>query len=124
MTYNALDAWWWPFVFILVAGALATDIWRWLGVMVGNRLKEGSLTLIWVRAMATALIASVIAKLILQPTGSLSDFDIYLRIFAVLSGFIVFLLTGKRIVYGIIIALLVLLIGDWWMNFRILTRLW
>lgn len=124
MTYNGFDTWWWPFVFILIAGWLATDIWRWLGVIVGNRLKEGSLALVWVRAMATSLVAGVIAKLILQPTGSLADFDIYLRIFAVVTGFIMFLIAGKRIAVGIAVALLVLLIGDWWLNFQILTRLW
>lgn len=124
MTYYAFDAWWWPFFFILIAGWLATDVWRWLGVVVGNRLKEGSLALVWIRAMATSLVAGVIAKLILQPIGSLADFDIYLRIFAVVSGFVVFLFTGKRIAVGIAVALLVLLIGDWWLNFQILTRLW
>lgn len=113
MTYNALDTWWWPFVFILVAGWLATDMWRWLGVIAGNRLKDGSLALVWVRAMATSLVAGVIAKLVLQPIGSLADFDVYLRIFAVLSGFVVFLFAGKRIAVGIVVALLVLLIGDW-----------
>lgn len=111
MTYYSYDFWWWPFVFILIAGWLATDIWRWLGVIAGKRLQEGSLALMWVRAMATSLVAGVIAKLILQPTGALADFDIYLRIFAVISGFVVFLLTGKRIIYGIAIALLVLLTG-------------
>lgn len=124
MTYYAFDAWWWPFVFILIAGWLATDVWRWLGVLVGNRLKDGSLALVWVRAMATSLVAGVIAKLILQPAGSLADFDIYLRIFAVISGFIVFLFAGKRIAVGIAVALIVLLIGDWAINFKIITRLW
>ncbi|WP_162653805.1 AzlD domain-containing protein [Lentilitoribacter sp. Alg239-R112] len=124
MSYYALDAWWWPFVFILIAGWLATDIWRWLGVIVGNRLQEGSLALTWVRAMATSLIAGIIAKLILQPTGSLADFDIYLRVLAVATGFLVFLMAGKRIAVGILVALLVLLVGDWGLNFRILTRLW
>ena len=30
----------WPFVFILLAGWLVTDMWRWLGVLVGNRLTK------------------------------------------------------------------------------------
>jgi hypothetical protein len=39
---ETFDAWWWPYAFIAVAGWLATDIWRWLGVLIGNRLKEDS----------------------------------------------------------------------------------
>lgn len=40
MTFDALDAWWWPYVFILVAGWLATDSWRFLGVYLGGRISE------------------------------------------------------------------------------------
>ena len=32
----------WPYLVIIVAGWLATDLWRWLGVLAGNRLQEGS----------------------------------------------------------------------------------
>ena len=38
----------WPFVFIAIAGWLATDIWRWLGVLLGNRIAQDSAWLIWV----------------------------------------------------------------------------
>jgi hypothetical protein len=45
---------WWTYIVIIVAGFLATDIWRWLGVLVGNRLDEDSEALHWVRAVAAA----------------------------------------------------------------------
>ena len=64
MSYAAFDTWWWPYLFIAIAGWLGTDIWRWLGVLVGNRLSQDSAALTWVRAVATALLAAVIAKLI------------------------------------------------------------
>ena len=99
-------------------------MWRWLGVLAGNRLKEASLALLWVRATATALVAAVIAKLILQPTGALSEFNIYLRIFAVVTGFMAFQLTGKRIVVGCGVALFILLVGNWLINFQPITRIW
>ena len=35
MSYAAFDTWWWPYLFIAIAGWLGTDIWRWLGVLVG-----------------------------------------------------------------------------------------
>lgn len=113
MTYYAFENWWWPYLFIAVAGWLATDIWRWLGVLAGNRLQEGSLALLWVRAVATSLIAAIIAKLILQPSGSLADFDLVVRVGAVVLGFAVFLLAKKRIVFGVVISLATLLAGNW-----------
>lgn len=124
MSYVFSDAWYWQIVYIGVAGWIATDMWRWLGVLVGNRLKDGSIALLWVRATATSLVAAVIAKLILQPTGALSEFSIYLRVAAVVIGFIAFQLTGKRIIVGCGVALLVLLVGNWAINFRIITQTW
>jgi hypothetical protein len=124
MNYTSLDDWWWPYLFIAIAGWLATDIWRWLGVIVGNRLNEGSLVLLWVRATATSLVAGVIAKLILYPTGALADFDVTLRVIAVVVGFVIFLLAKKQIIYGILSALIVLLSGHWFLNFQILNKLW
>jgi len=59
----------WPYVVIIVAGWLATDMWRWLGVIAGNRLREGSEALNWVRAVATALVMAVTAKLVVFPSG-------------------------------------------------------
>lgn len=44
---------WWAYAFIAIAGWLATDIWRWLGVLAGNRLRDDSEALNWVRAVAT-----------------------------------------------------------------------
>ncbi|OCW56597.1 AzlD domain-containing protein [Hoeflea olei] len=110
--YETYDAWWWPYLFIAVAGWLATDIWRWLGVLVGNRLKQDSAALTWVRAVATALLAAVIAKLILYPTGELRNVPVALRLTAAGIGFGAFLLAGKRIWVGIATALALLIGGQ------------
>ena len=95
----------WPYVFIAVAGWLATDIWRWLGVLAGNRLDENSETLTWVKAVATALVAAVIAKLILYPTGTLEASPLWLRIGAVVAGAAAFFVSGRRQVLAIVVAI-------------------
>ncbi|WP_425340480.1 AzlD domain-containing protein [Ciceribacter sichuanensis] len=92
---------WWPYVVILVAGWLATDIWRWLGVVAGNRLNEGSEALSWVRAVATALVMAVTAKLIVFPTGSLEHTPLWMRLGAAGLGFLAFLLAGERVIVGV-----------------------
>ena len=101
----------WPYIVIILTGWLATDVWRWLGVLAGSRLKDDSAVLLWVRAMATALVAAVVAKLVLYPTGALEESPVLLRIGATLIGFIAFLLCGKRIYIGILVALGCLLAG-------------
>ncbi len=105
------DVWWAPYLFIAIAGWIATDIWRWLGVLAGNRLKEGSETLNWVRAVATALVMAVTAKLIVFPTGTLEHSPMWLRIGAAAIGFVVFLIGGQRVIVGVVVPLVLLTFG-------------
>lgn len=105
------DAWWAPYLFIAIAGWLATDFWRWLGVIAGNRLKEGSEVLNWVRAVATALVMAVTAKLIVFPTGVLEQSPLWLRIGAAVLGFVAFLLARQRVLVGVIVPLVLLTLG-------------
>ncbi len=101
----------WPYVFIAVAGWLATDIWRWLGVLAGNRIDENSELLHWVRAVATALVAAVIAKLILFPTGTLAASPDWLRIGAVCFGAACFFAASRRQIVGIVASVGFLAVG-------------
>ena len=59
----------WPYLFIAIAGFLATDLWRFLGVFLSARIGEESEILRWVRAVATALVAGLVTRLIVFPVG-------------------------------------------------------
>lgn len=101
----------WTYIVIAVAGFLATDVWRWLGVLAGNRLNEESEALYWVRAVATALVMAVTAKLIVFPTGTLSHSPLWLRLGAALIGFAVFLASGRKVVVGVVVPVAILIAG-------------
>ena len=107
----------WTYILIIVAGFIATDFWRWLGVLAGNRLNEESEALNWVRAVATALVAAVIAKLILYPTGVLEQSPLWLRAGAVALGAAAFFLFGRKPAIGIASAIAALALGLWWLGF-------
>lgn len=111
MSFSSIDTGWWPFVYILVAGWFATDFWRFAGVLLGKRLSETSEAFVFVRAVATALVAAVISRLILFPSGSLAETALALRLSAAIIGFIAFLLAGQRIAVGVGVAPLVLVSG-------------
>lgn len=111
MSFDAIDTWWWPFVFILIAGWAATDGWRFLGVYLGGKLSEESDLLVFVRCVATALVAAVIANLVVFPGGALADSPLLLRIVAAIIAFSVYLLTRKNILLGILAGEAVLLSG-------------
>lgn len=101
----------WQFLVIIVAGWLATDIWRALGVLLGNRLDERSEALIWVRSVATALVMAVTSKLIVFPTGSLAGTPLWLRLAAAGIGFAAFLVAGQRVLVCVVVAIAILLAG-------------
>jgi len=111
MTFDAIDAWWWPYLFILIAGTVATDIWRFLGVYFGGRITAESEALVAVRAIATALVAGVIGNLIVFPSGELAETTLLLRVGAVAFGFAVYLASGNRMLVGILTAVAVLVGG-------------
>ena len=111
MTFGAIDAWWWPYLFILVAGWLATDMWRYLGVYFGGRISEQSEFLILVRALATALVAAVIGNLIVFPSGALADTSLALRVASALGGFLAYLYIRRRVLFGIVVAEAILIAG-------------
>ncbi|MGI9365032.1 MAG: AzlD domain-containing protein [Rhizobiaceae bacterium] len=111
MYFDSFDSIWWPFAFILLAGALPTAVWRWIGVLLVGNLDESSQWLVLVRCVATALVAAVIAQLIFEPRGALATFPFVLRVGAALFGFVSFLIFGRRLFVGILSAELLLLGG-------------
>ncbi|MBB5701801.1 branched-subunit amino acid transport protein [Ochrobactrum daejeonense] len=111
MTWDSFSGWWWPYLFILLAGALPTYFFRVIGVVVGGRVREDSEALVLVRCIATALVAGVIAQLILYPNGELASSPIWLRIGSAAAGFAAFLASGKRLLVGIAVAEILLVAG-------------
>ena len=101
-----------PYLALLLAAVLPTHIWRWLGVLFAGKLDDQSEIFIWVKAVATSLVAALIAKLILFPTGPLESVPMVARAGAAIIGFAVFVVAGKRLAIGILAAEL-LLIGAW-----------
>jgi branched-subunit amino acid transport protein len=102
MTFEPSGPWWQPFLFILLAGWLPTDIWRYLGVYFAGNLKEDAEILVFIRALATALVAAVIAKLVLYPEGALALSPLWLRIFGVAAGFAAYWFAKRSVIIGVV----------------------
>jgi hypothetical protein len=116
ITFEWLPYWWWPFLFILLAGWLPTDLWRYLGVVSSGTISDKSVAIQLVRAIATSLVAAVIARLVLYPTGSLALIPDAARIGAIVGGFLAYVLIARSIVLGIVVAEIILLAGAWWVG--------
>jgi len=111
MTFTTFDAWWWPYLFIVLAGWAATDVWRFLGVYLGSRISETSDLMVLVRCVATALVAGVAASFVLVPGGALAGVPAALRIGATVICFLAYLVTGRSILIGVLAGEAVLIAG-------------
>ena len=103
----------WPYLVLVLVGFLPNEVWRWLGIAVSRGLDESSEIVVWVRAVATALLAGVIAKIVLFPPGALASVPASVRIAAVVIGFVGFLLLRRSVFAGVAIGEGVLVIGAW-----------
>jgi branched-subunit amino acid transport protein len=107
---------WHALVVLVVAGAIPNQIWRMLGLWFGGGLDEGSELLVWVRAVATAILAGVIAQILVQPPGALASVPDLLRYGALVAVFVVFMLTRRSIFAGVLSGEIVMLAGKWWLG--------
>jgi hypothetical protein len=103
----------WPYLLVILAGFLPTEIWRSLAVVFVRGLDEDSELLILVRAVATALLAAVVARLVLIPPGELLAVPLLIRVGAVAGGFLVYLLAGRSVFLGILFGEIVIVAGAW-----------
>jgi hypothetical protein len=100
--YHAFDAWWWPYVFIALAGIAANEVWRILGVVLSGRLHERSEAFVIVKAIASALVAGVIAEVVMFPSGALALTPLWLRLGSVAAGMAAFLASRRNLGLGIL----------------------
>jgi branched-subunit amino acid transport protein len=107
---------WHALLILFVAGVIPNQIWRMLGLWFGGGIDEGSELLVWVRAVATAVLAGVIAQILVQPPGALASVPDWLRYGAVAAGFAAFLLSRKSIFAGVVCGEIVMLSGRWWLG--------
>jgi len=107
---------WHALVVLVVAGVIPNQIWRMLGLWFGGGLDEGSELLVGVRAVATAILAGVIAQILVQPPGALASVPDLLRYGALAAGSIAFMLTRRSIFAGVLCGEIVMLAGKWWLG--------
>jgi hypothetical protein len=101
----------WPYLALVLVGFLPNEVWRWLGLLAARGLDEDSQIIVWVRAVATAILAGVIAQLISTSSGVLATIPLGVRIAAAVAGFIAFLAMRRSVVAGVVVGELVLLLS-------------
>jgi hypothetical protein len=100
-----------PYLVLVLVGFLPNEVWRWLGLGLVRGLNEKSELVVLSRAVATAILAGVIAKLILFPSGELTSIPLAVRVGAAACGFAAFLAIRRSLLAGVAAGEAALLIG-------------
>ena len=101
----------WPYFVLILVGYLPNEVWRLLGLLLARGLNEDSEVVVWSRAVATAILAGVIAKLIVFSSGSLAGIPLSVRVGAAVCGFLVFLAMKRSVFAGVAAGEAALLLG-------------
>ena len=91
-----------PYVALVLVGFLPNEIWRVLGLLLARGLNEDSEIVVWSRAVATAILAGVIARL---------GIPLSVRVAAAVCGFAAFLGMRRSAFAGVVVGEAVLLLG-------------
>ncbi|WP_088360697.1 AzlD domain-containing protein [Rhodomicrobium vannielii] len=98
-------------LYILIAGVAATAIWRFAGVFLSSGLSETGAAIAWVKAVSTALVAGLIARIVIFPPGALADLSTPVRLGAFALGVAMYFLARRHMGLGIATGTGVLIAG-------------
>ena len=94
-------------VAILVT-SLATFSSRFLGVITSEKIKENSKIFRWFNCLAYSTLAALIARIIIFPSGALSEVDYFVRFITIISSILIYYLTKKNLVYPTIFSAIIM----------------
>ena len=95
-------------VLAILVTSLATFSSRFLGVLTSEKIKENSKIFRWFNCLAYSTLAALIARIVIFPSGTLSEVDYFIRFIAIISSILIFYLTKKNLVYPTIFSAIIL----------------
>ncbi|MFZ1882931.1 MAG: AzlD domain-containing protein [Rhodoplanes sp.] len=90
-----------PYLILIFAGFLPHEAWRWVGIVLSRGLDETSEVVVWVRAVAIAILAGVVAKIVVFSPGALAGVPLWVRLSAAAAGMLAFFLARQSILVGV-----------------------
>lgn len=91
---------------LLLACAAATYLWRGLGVLLSGRINPQSALFEWISCVAYALVAGLIARIIVAPSGLLAQTALTDRLLACAVAFIAYRLVRGNMFVGLVCGVL------------------
>ena len=95
-------------IIVIIVTSLATYLSRFLGVVSAEKIKENSKMFRWFNCLAYSTLAALIARIVIFPSGALSEIDYSIRFIVVILSITVFYLTRRNLVYPTLFSAIIL----------------
>lgn len=99
-----------PLWLLIGLAALVTYGWRGGGVLLGRKIDIESPMFRWASAVAYALLAGLVARMIIFPEGPLAETELASRLAATAAAAAVFFLTRRNLLLGVLAGMVVLVL--------------
>ena len=93
---------------VIIVTSIATYLSRFLGVVSAEKIKETSKMFRWFNCLAYSTLAALIARIVIFPSGTLSEVDYLIRFIVVILSIAIFYLTKKNLVYPTLFSAIIL----------------
>jgi branched-subunit amino acid transport protein len=95
-------------ILVILITSLATYISRFFGVFTSEKINEKSRIYRWFNCLAYSTLAALISRMLLFPSGDLSETTLLLRVIIILISISIFYLTKRNLVYPTIFSAIIM----------------
>jgi len=95
-------------VLAILVTSLATYSSRFLGVVSSEKIKETSKIFRWFNCLAYSTLAALIARIVIFPSGALSETDYLLRFLVIILSILIFYFSKRNLVYPTVLSAIIL----------------
>ena len=95
-------------VYAILVTSLATYISRLLGVFTSEKINERSKIYRWFNCLAYSTLAALISRMLIFPSGDLSEASYLIRIIVILLSIFIFFVTKRNLVYPTVFSAIIM----------------
>ena len=95
-------------ILAILVTSFATYISRFLGAFTSEKISEKSKIYRWFNCVAYSTLAALISRILIFPSGDLSEVHYIVRIIVILVSILIFYITKRNLVYPTVLSAIIL----------------
>ena len=95
-------------ILAILVTSIATYSSRFLGVVSSEKIKKTSKIFRWFNCLAYSTLAALIARIVIFPSGALSEIDYIIRFIVIFISILIFYLSKRNLVYPTVFSGIIL----------------